>query len=91
MLGHSTIAINADTYTRALAEVAREAAEAAPRLVPSATSTGDHICCRSEQVGTYPQRSRGAHTAHVAVDDVTRVGGAQGVEQGDPHLGGALR
>jgi integrase len=39
MLGHSTIAITADTYTSVLPEVAREAAEAAVRLVPRATST----------------------------------------------------
>ncbi len=34
MLGHSTIAITANTYTSVLPEVAREAAEAASRLVP---------------------------------------------------------
>jgi integrase len=39
MLGHSTIAITADTYTSVLPEAAREAAEAAVRLVPRATST----------------------------------------------------
>lgn len=37
MLGHSTIAITADTYTSVLPEVAREAAEAAVRLVPRRT------------------------------------------------------
>lgn len=35
MLGHSTIAITADTCTSVLPEVAREAAEAAVRLVPA--------------------------------------------------------
>ena len=40
MLGHSTIAITADTYTSVLSEVAREAAEAAVRLVPRRTSAG---------------------------------------------------
>jgi integrase len=34
MLGHASIAITADTYTSVLPEVAREAAEAAARLVP---------------------------------------------------------
>jgi integrase len=34
MLGHSTIGITADTYTSVLPEVAREAAEAAARIVP---------------------------------------------------------
>ncbi len=34
LLGHSTIAITADTYTSVLPEVAREAAEAAVRLAP---------------------------------------------------------
>jgi hypothetical protein len=34
MLGHASIAITADTYTSVLPEVAREAAEAAVRLVP---------------------------------------------------------
>jgi hypothetical protein len=38
MLGHSTIAITADTYTSVLPEVAREVAEAAVRLVPRRTS-----------------------------------------------------
>jgi integrase len=36
MLGHASIAITADTYTSVLPEVAREAAEAAARLVPRA-------------------------------------------------------
>jgi len=40
MLGHSTIAITADTYTCVLPEVAREAAEAAVRLVPRRTPVG---------------------------------------------------
>jgi hypothetical protein len=39
-LGHSTIAITADTYTCVLPEVAREAAEAAVRLVPRRTPVG---------------------------------------------------
>lgn len=34
MLGHASIAITADTYTSVLPDVAREAAEAAARLVP---------------------------------------------------------
>jgi integrase len=36
MLGHASISITADTYTSVLPEVAREAAEAAVRLVPRA-------------------------------------------------------
>ena len=40
MLGHSTIAITADTYTGVLPEAAREAAEAAVGLVPRRTSAG---------------------------------------------------
>jgi len=40
MLGHSTIAITADTYTCVLPEVAREAAEAAVRLVPPVGLSG---------------------------------------------------
>jgi len=39
MLGHSTIGITANTYTSVLPELAREAAEAAARLVPR--SAGD--------------------------------------------------
>jgi integrase len=34
MLGHSTIALTADTYTSVLPEVPRAAAEAAARLIP---------------------------------------------------------
>jgi integrase len=38
MLGHSSIGITANTYTSVLPELAREAAEAAVRLVPRASS-----------------------------------------------------
>jgi len=42
MLGHSSITITSDTYTSVLPEVAREAAEAAARLVPRGrTGTDD--------------------------------------------------
>jgi integrase-like protein len=34
MLGHSSITLTSDTYTSVLPEVAREAAEAAARLIP---------------------------------------------------------
>ncbi|WP_373684409.1 tyrosine-type recombinase/integrase [Micromonospora thermarum] len=34
MLGHSSISLTSDTYTSVLPELAREAAEAAARLVP---------------------------------------------------------
>ncbi|GAA2791498.1 tyrosine-type recombinase/integrase [Saccharopolyspora taberi] len=43
MLGHSSITITSDTYTSVLPQVAREAAEAAVRLVPRArTGTDGH-------------------------------------------------
>ncbi|MBY8866648.1 site-specific integrase [Streptomyces sennicomposti] len=41
MLGHSSIAITADTYTSLLPEADRAIAEAAARLVPRARRTGD--------------------------------------------------
>jgi integrase len=41
MLGHASIAITADTYTSVLPDVAREAAEAAARLVPRRGPEGD--------------------------------------------------
>ncbi len=34
MLGHSSITLTSDTYTSVLPEVARDAAEAAARLIP---------------------------------------------------------
>ena len=43
MLGHSSISITADTYTSVLPEVAREAAEAAARLVPRKTPTSGYV------------------------------------------------
>lgn len=41
MLGHSSIAITAGTYTSLLPEADRAIAEAAARLVPRARRTGD--------------------------------------------------
>jgi integrase len=41
MLGHASISITADTYTSVLPDVAREAAEAAARLVPRGSSPID--------------------------------------------------
>jgi integrase len=59
MLGHSTIAITADTYTSVLPEVAREAAEAAVRLVPRATSAGHRVPILSPS-GDQGPRPRGS-------------------------------
>ncbi|MBC7374653.1 MAG: tyrosine-type recombinase/integrase [Frankiales bacterium] len=62
MLGHSTIAITADTYTSVLPEVARQAAEAAVRLVPRRTPTGYRgpmsAPCRSH-LATHDRRRTG--------------------------------
>jgi hypothetical protein len=62
MLGHSTIAITADTYTSVLPEVAREAAEAAARMVPRSTPTGPTgpISAPSVGAGETAKRSRKA-------------------------------
>jgi integrase len=51
MLGHSTIAITADTYTSVLPEVAREAAEAAARIVPRTTPPGASVPITSPSAG----------------------------------------
>lgn len=40
MLGHSSAALTSDTYTSVLPEVARDAAEAAARLVPRQNTPG---------------------------------------------------
>ena len=59
MLGHSTIALTADTYTSVLPDVAREAAEAAVRLVPRATLTQHHVPIMSPS-GDQGPRPRGS-------------------------------
>jgi hypothetical protein len=62
MLGHSTIAITADTDTSVLPEVAREAAEAAARIVPRTTPAGSSVPISSPSPGpaATPKRPRKA-------------------------------
>ena len=63
MLGHSSISITADTYTSVLPEVAREAAEAAARLVPRKTPTSGYVPISSppspqDDTGLSPRRKK---------------------------------
>ncbi|ARP71520.1 site-specific integrase [Streptomyces pluripotens] len=57
MLGHSSIAITADTYTSLLPEADRAIAEAAARLVPRARRTGD-----AETAETEPEAADGVES-----------------------------
>lgn len=61
LLGHSTIAVTADTYTHVLPELAHDTAEAAAAIVPATTDPPAHPPPEHNPPGESPAAARGHH------------------------------